>query len=219
MKGTKVEVFSSWLISWFRMFNIQITFLCCKWCLLMCRSKLTDSNNICSKKKDFRRSEPLIWWIHCFHSLPQCTFRSINPLFTEYISNLMHRDFTPWHQLNLMKVLQLNSHMPSAENVLLIVFELIFLYEFSSISFLPFMSLRTAAQFACFAVTMSTCSNHVFSLISWISAELQHALMDRAESIDVLHWSPLPSPPARLDPDFVHLWQVLLIYLLPLLFW
>lgn len=42
--------------------------------------------------------------------------------------------------------------------------------------------------------------------------------MDRAESVDIRHWSPPPSPSAKLDPDFVHLWKVLLIYLLPSLF-
>lgn len=160
------------MTSWFRMVNnIQIIFLCCKWHLLTCRLKLTDSYNICFRKKNFRCSEPIIWWIHCFYSLPQCTFRSINPFFIEYISNLMHSYFTPRHQLNLMKVLQLNSHTPSAENVLLMVFEVIFLYEFFSVSFLPFMSWRIAAQFACFAVTMFSCSNNVFPP-SWISAEL-----------------------------------------------
>lgn len=207
------------MTSWFRMVNnIQIIFLCCKWHLLTCRLKLTDSNNICSRKKIFRCSEPIIWWIHCFYSLPQCTFRSINPLFIEYISNLMHSYFTPWHQLNLMKVLQLNSHTPSAENVLLMVFEVVFLYEFFSVSFLRFMSWRIAAQFACFAVTMFSCSNNVFPPQLNFSRITLHALMDRLESVDMLHWSPLPSPPAKLDPDFVHLWQILLIYLLLSLF-
>jgi len=71
-----------------------------------------------------------------------------------------------------MKALQLNSYIPAAENVLLMLFELVFLYEFFSVSLLPFMSSRTAAQLACFAVNMSTCSNHVFLLTSSISAEL-----------------------------------------------
>lgn len=123
------------------------------------------------KKKEFRCSEPIIWWNHCFHSLPQCTYRSIKPFFIEYISNLMHRDFTPWHQLSLIEVLQLNSLMPSAENVLLMVFELISLHVFFSVAFLPFMSLKFAAQFACLAVTMSTFLNHVVFRLNWISME------------------------------------------------
>lgn len=128
------------------------------------------------KKKEFRCSEPIIWWNHCFHSLPQCNYRSIKPFFIGYISNLMHRDFTPWHQLSLIEVLQLNSLTPSAENVLLMVFELISLHEFFSVGFLPFMSLKIAAQFAYFAVTMSMFLNHVVFLLNWTSMELLRML-------------------------------------------
>lgn len=56
--------------------------------------------------------------------------------------------------------------MPSAENVLLMVFELISLHEFFSVGFLPFMSLKIAAQFAYFAVTMSMFLNHVVFLLN-----------------------------------------------------
>lgn len=51
--------------------------------------------------------------------------------------------------------------MLSAENVLLMVFGLISLHEFFFVGFLPFMSLKTAAQFAYFAVTVSVFLNHV----------------------------------------------------------
>lgn len=78
---------------------------------------------------------------------------------------------------------------------------------------LPFMYFRIAAQFVCFAVIMSTCSNHVFFLIRWISAELLCMLwwMRQTFHIDLQYHPHLPK-------GILILWHILLIYLLPSLF-
>lgn len=51
-----------------------------------------------------------------------------------YINNLVQWDFIQWHQLNVMKVLHLNSHMTPDEKVLLTEFDLIFVFSKSVIS-------------------------------------------------------------------------------------
>lgn len=48
----------------------------------------------------------------------------------------------------------------------------VFLCEFFSVSFLPFMLLKIAAQFGYFAVTVSLFLNHVVFLLNWIPMEL-----------------------------------------------